>query len=143
MMSGAMFGTDFSYEDFEMIEDYAAKSRAQRVADAPVEGETAWVLESRPEAGQMSGYTRILEYVDPKTCVRVKTELFGANDRLRKVASVDRKTLTQTKGLWYAPALTLRDLQNETQTELAIERIEVGAEIPDKFFSEANLTKGR
>jgi hypothetical protein len=59
------------------------------------------------------------------------------------VATVDRKTLAQTQGVWYAPVLTLKDLQSETQTELAIERIEVGADIPNKFFSQANLTKGR
>jgi hypothetical protein len=143
MMTGSMFGTDFSYEDFEMIQDYAAKAQSKRLPDATVDGEAAWVLESRPAEGQMSGYTRILEYVDPKTCVRIKTELFAANDRLRKVASVDRKTLVETKGLWYAPSLTLRDLQSETETDLEIERIEVGAEIPNKFFSQANLTKGR
>jgi hypothetical protein len=143
MMSGSMFGTDFSFEDFEMIVDYAGKKQVQRVADATVDGETAWVLESRPEADQMSGYTRILEYVDPKTCVRIQVDLFGANDRLRKVASVDRKALKQTKGLWYAPTLTLRDTLAETETDLVIERIEVGADIPNKFFSQANLTKGR
>jgi hypothetical protein len=143
MMSGSMFGTDFSFEDFEMIVDYSAKAKSARLPDAPVDGEPAWVLESRPGGEQLSGYTRIVEYVDPKTCVRIKVELFGANDRLRKVASVDRKTLVETKGLWYAPTLTLRDMVGETQTDLVIERIEVGADIPNKFFSQVNLAKGR
>jgi hypothetical protein len=31
----------------------------------------------------------------------------------------------------------------ETQTDLVIERIEVGADIPNKFFSQVNLAKGR
>jgi hypothetical protein len=143
MVSGSMFGTDFSYEDFEMIEDYATKPDSQRLADAQLEGQTVWVLESRPAAGEMSGYTRILEYIDPKTCVRLKTELFEANDRLRKVASSDRSTLAEVSGLHYAPKLTLQDLVKQTETELSIEKIEVGVEIPDRLFSQGQLTKGR
>jgi hypothetical protein len=143
MVTGSMFGTDFSYEDFEMIEDYAKKPQSKRIADALVDGETSWVLEGRPSTGEMGGYTRILEYVDPKTCVRLKTELFEANDRLRKVASSDRKTLTEVSGLHYAPQITLRDLVKQTETELRIEKIEVGVEIPERLFSQANLTKGK
>jgi hypothetical protein len=138
-----MFGTDFSYEDFEMIEDYASKPQSQRLADALLDGETAWVLESRPGAGEMGAYTRIVEFIDPKTCVRLKTELYEANDRLRKVASSDRKTLKQASGLHYAPQLTLRDLVKETETDLVIEKLEVGAEIPARLFSQSNLTKGK
>jgi hypothetical protein len=143
MVTGSMFGTDFSYEDFEMIEDYARKREAKRIADAQLDGGTAWVLESRPEPGQRSGYTRVLEYIDPATCVRLKTELFEANDRLRKVASSDRKTLGQVSGLHYAPAITMRDVVKQTETELAIEKVEVGVEIPDRLFSQTELTKGR
>jgi Outer membrane lipoprotein-sorting protein len=143
MVTGSMFGTDFSYEDFEMIEDYARKHETTRIADAQLDGATAWVLESRPAAGQMSGYTRILEYIDPATCVRLKTELFEANDRLRKVASSDRKTITEVSGLHYAPTLTLRDVVKQTETDLSIEKIEVGVDIPDRLFSQTQLTKGK
>jgi Outer membrane lipoprotein-sorting protein len=143
MVSGSMFGTDFSYEDFEMIEDYAKKPQGKRIADGLLDGENTWVLESRPSAGEMGAYTRILEYIDPDTCVRLKTELFDANDRLHKVAISDRKTLAVVSGLHYAPKLTLRDLVKETETELEIEKIEVGVDIPARLFSQANLTKGK
>ncbi|HEY8153713.1 MAG TPA: outer membrane lipoprotein-sorting protein [Myxococcota bacterium] len=143
MVTGSMFGTDFSYEDFEMIEDYARKPQSQRIADASLEGETVWVLEGRPSAGEIGAYTRVVEYIDPKTCVRLKTELFEANDRLRKVASSDRKALSVVSGLHYASQLTLRDLVKQTETELAIEKIEVGVEIPARLFSQSNLTKGK
>lgn len=143
MVTGSMFGTDFSYQDFEMIEDYAGKAQSTRLADAELDGETVWVLESRPAPGEVGGYARILEYVDPRTCVRLKTEMFETNDKLRKVATSDRKTLKQVSGLWYAPGLTLRDHVKETETELTIEKFEVGVEIPAKLFSQANLTKGK
>src|SRR4029434_3475335 len=76
-------------------------------------------------------------------CVRLKTELFEANDRLRKVASSDRKTITEVSGLHYAPKLTLRDVVKQTETDLSIEKIEIGAEIPDRLFSQTQLTKGK
>ena len=143
MVTGSMFGTDFSYEDFEMIEDYAAKAQSTRAADALIDGQPAWVLESRPAAGEIGGYTRILEYIDPETCVRLKTELFEANDRLRKVASSDRKTLSQVSGLHYAPRLTLRDLVKQTETELAIEKIEVGVDIPEQSLQPGEPDEGQ
>lgn len=142
MMGGSIFGTDFSFEDFEMIEDYARKAKPERKEDGVVDGAPAWVLESQPSAGEFSTYTRVVEFIDPATCTRIKTELYEAGDRLRKVASSDRKTLTRAGALTYAPALTLRDLREGTETELVIEKVDVGAEIPAKLFSQANLTQG-
>ena len=142
MMGGSIFGTNFSFEDFETIEDYAAKARPERKDDVVLDGAPTWVLESHPSAGEFSSYTRVVEYIDPATCTRIKTELYEAGDRLRKVASSDRKTLTRTGGITYAPALTLRDLHEGTETELVIEKVEVGAEVPSKLFSQASLSQG-
>ena len=36
----------------------------------------------------------------------------------------------------------MRDLREETETQLTIEKVEVGVEIPSKLFSQANLAKG-
>jgi hypothetical protein len=142
MMGGSIFGTNFSFEDFETIEDYAAKAKPERKEDVVIDGAPTWVLESRPAAGEFSSYTRVVEYIDPSTCTRIKTELFESGDQLRKVASSDRKTLTTSGGITYAPALTLRDLHEGTETELVINKVEVGAEIPAKLFSQASLTQG-
>ncbi len=142
MISGSMFGTDFSYEDFEHFVDYAGKATATRLDDAVIDGEPAFVLESRPGEKEASGYRRIVEYVDPKTCVRLKTDLYEAGDRLRKVASSSRAAIQREKYLWYAPTLLLRDLRDETETELSIEKVEVAVEIPKKMFSQAELTRG-
>ena len=142
MMTGSMFGTDFSYEDFEHFVDYAGEATPARLTDAMVDGKPAFVLESRPGEKEASGYRRIVETIDPETCVRLKTELYEAGDRLRKVASSDRSAILRVKDLWYAPTLLLRDLRDETQTELSIEKIEVGVEIPKKMFSQSELTRG-
>jgi outer membrane lipoprotein-sorting protein len=142
MVAGSMFGTDFSYEDFERFVDYSGKAGVARMDDAVVDGEKTFVLESRPVGEDASGYKRIVEYIDPKTCVRLKTELFEAGDKLRKVASSDRSTVRREKELWYAPSLLLRDLRDETHTELVIEKVEIGVEIPKKLFSQSDLTRG-
>ena len=142
MVSGSMFGTDFSYEDFERFIDYAGKAAVARLDDAVIDGEKVFVLESRPVGEEASGYKRIVEYIDSKTCVRLKTELFEAGDKLRKVMSSDRSAIRREKDLWYAPSLLLRDLRDETQTELAIEKLEIGVEVPKKLFSQAELMRG-
>jgi hypothetical protein len=143
MMSGSMFGTDFTYEEFERIQDYAATAEAARLPDRDVEGSPAWVLESRPAKGEVSDYTRIVDFIDPRTCVRLRTEMYQNEDEPRKVATVDRSKLTEQKGVWFAPAIVMRDLRNETQTTLEIEEVEVGAHLPESLFSQATLGKGR
>jgi hypothetical protein len=143
MVTGSMFGTDFSYEDFERFVDYAGKDDAARLPDAEIDGEPAFVLESRPQGDDASGYRRIVDFVDPRTCVRLKIELYEAGDRLRKVATSNRSAILREKDLWYAPTLLLRDLRDGTETELGIEKVELGVEIPKKLFSQAELTRGR
>ena len=42
MMSGSMFGTDFTYEEFERIQDYAATAAATRLPDRELDGGGTW-----------------------------------------------------------------------------------------------------
>ncbi len=142
MMSGSMFGTDFTYEEFERFQDYAPTARATRLPDADHDGGPVYVIESRPTEDEVSSYTRIVEYVDPETCVRLKSELFERGDRLRKVATSVRADLARAGDLDYARRMVMRDLRDETQTELVIEEVEVGVDIPRKAFSQAQLARG-
>jgi hypothetical protein len=134
-------GTDFQLRRFRDDRRLRRKAQSTR-ADALIAPAWRGCWRAPPPPARSGAYTRIVEHIDPKT-VRIKTELFEADDRLRKGASSDRSALKQVSGLWYAPRLTLRDLVKQTETELAIDKIEVGVEIPAKRFSQANLSKGK
>jgi outer membrane lipoprotein-sorting protein len=137
MMSSSLFGTDFSYEDFTRIQGMATGATDRLLEDAEVEDGAVHVIESAPESG--SGYERIVEYIDIETCVPLKTEMFESGERLRKVSTTPRAEVKKAADKWVPHLVLMRDAREETETRLVIEKVELGAKISRKVFSEQNL----
>lgn len=138
MMSSAMFGTDFSYEDFTRLERMAADSKRRLLDDAVLDGAPVNVLEITPEPGT-SSYVRIVEHIDAERCVPLESDLFEAGDVRRKVATTPRDRVTREHGHWVPRELRMRDLREQTETKLVVEKIEIGVEIPAKIFTQQYL----
>ena len=85
-----------------------------------------------PEAG--SAYERSLSFVDKRTCVPIRTELYEVGGRLRKLLTANPDRIEDTQGLWLPRELVMEDVRDQTQTTLVIESIEVNKEIPNKLF---------
>jgi outer membrane lipoprotein-sorting protein len=139
MMSSSLFGTDFTYEDFTRIQGMATGFSDRMLEDAEVEGGPVHVVERIPDAESFSGYERIVEYVDTKTCVPLKTEMYESGGRLRKVSSSPRAEVKKAADKWVPHLVHMRDQREETETRLVIEKIEPGVKINRKVFSETNL----
>ena len=142
MVSGSMFGTDFSYEDFERLQGLADDAELERLADTTIDGQTVLVTRSKPREDSGSTYERIVTYVDPETCVPLKTEFWEPGERLRKVSTVDREKVEREGKSWIPRELLMRDLRDETETRLVIDEIAVGVEIHRKMFSSRELETG-
>lgn len=140
MMTGSMFGTDFTYEDFERFEGFDSGDGLERLEDAEVDGVAVYVIAHHPSETATSSYGRIVEYVDKERCIPIKTEFYERGDRLRKVATSTK--LTQEGDIWIPRSTLLRDLRDETETELAILEVDVAADIPRKMFSQRELESG-
>ncbi len=129
--SGSLFGTDFSYEDFERLQGMNWEAEAQgftRQEDGSVDDRPAYVLESRPET---SSYERILAYVDKETCIALRTELYETGRRLRKVLIADPEEVRELDGAWFAHDLVMLDLRDQTQTRLVVQSVSTGLELPE------------
>ena len=142
MGSASMFGTDFSYEEFERIQGMVEDSSTRRLADAEVEGNPTYVIEARPDEKRGSAYERILSFIDKETCVSLKSEFYERGDEPRKILTADRSKITWENEVWLAREQTMRDLRDETETLLIVEEVEVGKSIPRKMFSERELEAG-
>ncbi len=128
--SGNLFGTDFSYEDFERLQGLNWDAEAQglnRLEDGSAEERPAFVLESHPVD---SGYERILAYIDKETCVALRTELYENSRRPRKVLIADPAEVRQLEGVWVAHNLLMIDMRDQTQTRLVVESMNAGLELP-------------
>ncbi len=141
-VSGSMFGTDFSYEDFERFQGLAEDGDTKRLPDSTVEGRAAFVLEGRPARGEESAYERVVSYVDRERCVPLRTELYETGDRLRKVMVAPSEKVERQDSVWVPRLVLVRDVLDETQTELTVEKIELDKKLPRKLFSERELVAG-
>ncbi len=133
MLKGKIFGTDFSYEDFQRVLGAGSAEDATRLPDAELDGIEVFMMEGRsnPEAG--SAYERSLSFVDKRTCVPIRTELYEKGGRLRKVLIAPPDRIEDTEGMWLPREIVMQDVRDHTQTTLVIESIEVNKEIPNKL----------
>ena len=139
MMTSSLFGTDFSYEDFTRLQGMTTGATERLLEDSELEGGPVHVIERVPDPESGSGYKRIVEYIDTETCVPLKTEMYDGGERLHKVSSTPRAEVKRAGDKWVPWLVKMRDVREETETRLVIEKIEPGVKINRKVFSEQNL----
>ncbi len=143
MLSGSLFGSDFTYEDFQQVQGMAAEGDVARQADGDLDGTPVFVLEYRPAAEAGSAYERVVTYVARETCVPLKSEMYESDDRLRKVLTIDPTSILETAGARIPQRLTMEDLRDKTSTRLVLSEVEVGVDVPLKIFSTSYLQRPR
>ncbi len=140
-ITGSFLGSDLSYEDFQEIQGLAEHARVERLADASLAGRPVYVLEAIAAEGSSSEYERVRSYFDRESCVLMRAELTGRGvDREVEVAWSDVERVGER---WIPKRLTLRDREKSTETRLSILETEWDVELPDRLFTETELSKGR
>ena len=140
---GKLFGTDFSYEDFARWQGLNQPGASRRLPDAVESGQPVWVVETRPEKEEESGYERVVFFIDQETCVALKTESYERGDTPRKILTADPEQLLEEGGVWFASELTMRDLRDETHTQVVVEDVEVDRGLRDSDLSLSKLERRR
>ncbi len=143
MSSGSLFGTDFTYEDFERLYGFLQDGNAKRLDDEELDGRPVYVLEGRPTAEQPSSYERTRVLVDRETCLIAKMELFEAGDRLRKILLTSPEDVMEVGQFRVPRRIRAKDLRDQTESELIVEKIEIDETIHRKIFTIRNLESGR
>src|SRR3546814_2404452 len=77
--------------------------------DEVLAGRTVHVLSVMPSASDSARFTRLLAWVDAKSCVALRVD-FYEGQTVRKRLSVDAKSLRRDGGYWYASQLQMSDL---------------------------------
>ncbi len=139
-ISGPLLGTDFSYEDFRQLQDAMRDPRGERLADAALEERPVFVL--RLEPAPESQYERILAYIDRETCVPLELRFYRKGEDLWKQITTHTESIRQIGSSWVAHSLVIRDLADETETQLEIREIELDVELPDRRFTVSSLQRG-
>jgi hypothetical protein len=143
MMGGSLFGSDFTYEDFQQVQGMAREGSAERLADTEIDGASVWVIAQHPGPESGSAYEKVVTYVSSDTCVPVKSEMYEAGDRLRKVLTIDPSQIFESNGARIPQRLRMEDHRDKTSTELVVSEIEIGGEIKKRVFSTSYLQRPR
>ena len=144
MMSGSMFGTDFSYEEFESMQGLENDDFSESLgAPAAVDGRPVYVIEALAREGleEKPNYERTVTYVDRATCATLKVEFFERGDRVRKRMQVDASSIEKIGERNVARRIKIEDLRDETRTELEIEEIDFDAKVSRSLFSTRALQR--
>lgn len=129
----SLLGTNFSYYDFKQLEGAFSGTPATLEEPQTMETGAAWVISFKAQPGATSGYNLIRSWVDQKSCTTVKVD-FYENGKLRKQLGVPAGALKQSGSYWYPARATMRDLRDNTSTELRVLQVDSSAEPPSRLF---------
>lgn len=132
--STALFGSDFSYEDFEYLHGFTRRGDKKRLEDAAIDERAVFVQETRPGAEAHSAYESIVTFVDKKTCVPLRMEMFEVGGKLRKVLSVNPSQILKRGPIWIPHRALMRDIRDYTTTQMLVDSTEQDP-LPDDTFS--------
>jgi len=135
----SLFGTAFSYEDFDRLQGQIRNSRIEAMGKVRSSGRDAYLIEAKPSEGEESTYTRVRTFIDAKTCLPLRVEYFDASGELSKRLQTDPKTFEQVKGIWIARSVAMTDLQEGIESVLSIDSIRFDEDVPDGYFTPASL----
>jgi hypothetical protein len=141
MMNGSMFGSDFTYEEFQQMQGMMQGATSEFAGTGTLGDVPVYLVEQTPRPEDESDYDLIRNHVDQETCVTLLTEFIGKGDQVRKTLETDRTTVSKEGDVWLPHRMTMVDQIEKTETEVLIEEVEMGAEIPRKFFSKASLER--
>ena len=143
MLSGSLFGSDFTYEDFMNVHGMGVAGRRENLEGSTLDGIPVRVIANYPAADAGSAYERVVSYWDAESCLPLKTEMYEGGDRLRKVLTLDRTAVFSRDHVRIPQNLLMEDRRDGTSTRLLIDEIEIDVDIPRKTFSTSHLERGR
>jgi hypothetical protein len=140
LRSSTLFGTDYSFEDFEHLQAFRRPETSRRLEDSTIGNRPVWVIESRPAEPGDSAYARILSFVDKNTCVALRMEMYEPGGLLRKELDVNPDFVRRSGSIWIANMTLMHDLRDSTTTQLLVDSTEQDVDFPEGMFSRAGLS---
>ena len=142
-ISSSMYGMDFSYEDFQWLYNMLSTADSKQRPDAVIDGESMYAFAVSPSAGEASLYETIFSYFDKKSCVIRKVEFFEPGNKLRKVLLTEPDAIKEVAGPLVPHKFLMRDMKEDSETELTVLSVRVDPPIDDSLFDPAKLKEHR
>lgn len=135
--SGAFLGSHFTYADLESrdVKDASYK----RLEDEKIGKHAVYVIESTPEKGADSDYSKIISYIRKSDYMPLKMRFYDKSGDEKKTLFVEKLDKTDT-GETYVKRMTLRPKVGG-YTTMKLESFDDDAKLADSIFSKDQLGK--
>ena len=141
-ISGSVLGTDFSYEDFEHIEEIIYTGEVTRMPDVEIDGHMFYVIERQP-GNSSSQYSLVKGFIDQVLCVPMRTEFYDHSMQLKKALIVNRLAVKKINDRWIPHETTMFDYSRKTHTVFTNHDIKIDIELHNSMFTPQFLKRGR
>ena len=145
MLRQSLMGSDFSYEDMLESPDMASRYEATLEGEESVDGRDCWRLKLTATREGVT-YPQRMVWLDQEKLVPIRQELFALTGKKVKLETFhDFQEFGEGDTHRHYPRrLVMRNLlQKGTQTEIVLDELAFGVEIPEELFSLSNLKRGR
>ena len=141
--AGSLFGSDFSYEDVQRLQNVASGSNSELVGEEEREGRPSWRVETRPNAEAGSSYSKIVAWIDRERCVPLRVEFYERDDTPAKILTAPPDQVVQEGQGWVPTELRLENVGAGTRSVLLVKDVELDVQLPDKDFTQSALRRRR
>lgn len=132
---GSFMGSDFSYSDFERRD--ARESSHRRLPDEMMGSKATFVIESTPNKGSGSSYSKIQTWIDQKTYLPLRIKFMDKKGKLLK-AFFTRRVRTMN-GKKVIVECKMENKQSGHSTEFILDDMKPRKNIPDSEFTPTAL----
>jgi hypothetical protein len=141
MMSGSMFGTDFTYEQIERLQGLAKDAEVKRLPDQTGDASPLYVIEARPlqKPGEESELEKVVSFVAKDSCVLMKVEFYESGEQPTHVLVTDPERITREASGFVPRRVVMKDIRKGSETELVVDAIEIDKPLAAKHFSQSAL----
>lgn len=129
----SLLGTDFSYNDMKEVQSAFSGSQAKVERAETLDQRGVQVLALTPLAGATTRYSGLRAWIDNKSCIALKVEFYEAG-ALRKLLTAPPEALQQSGKYWYLSEMQMRDMKENTKTQLKVVGVNSGGELPSRLF---------
>ena len=116
-----------------------APNALERLPDAEIGGHPVYVVAATPRDRAQSTYTKVVSYVDQKTCVVIKSESFQNGDAPRKVMTADPEQMLEDGGIYAPSDVLVTDLRDGTHTTVNASELEVDGAVDPRSLEPSTL----
>jgi hypothetical protein len=131
-------GTDLTYADLESRN--LRKGKSKRLADAVVNGNDCYVLETFPVDEEDSQYGKSITYVHKVSYVPLKVEFF--DKKLAPLKTLVVHKLEQRDGTWVVIDSSIENIQSQSKTRFTLTQLDTKVKLSDDEFTERALVGG-